>query len=84
MGEEFTSAEPPSLEIGVIGTGEIAQIDVIKDNAIVYTAHPGVQELSFSYTDRSAEPGEHYYYVRVQQQDGNMAWASPIWIRYRP
>ena len=80
MGEEYVTKEPPRLDIGVIGTGEIAQIDVIKDNAIVYTAHPGAQEISFTYTDRTAEPGEHYYYVRVQQKDGNMAWASPIWV----
>jgi hypothetical protein len=84
MGEELESAEPPRLEVGIIGTGTIEQVDVIKDNAIVYTARPGVAELSFSYTDRAAEPGEHYYYVRVQQEDGNMAWASPIWIRYQP
>ena len=84
MGDEYTTAEPPRLEVGVIGTGEIEQIDIIKDNGFVYTAKPGVQELSFSYTDRSVEPGEHYYYVRVIQADGNMAWASPIWITYAP
>ena len=82
MGEEYEASDPPRLEVGVIGTGEIAQIDVIKDNAIVYTAYPGVAELSFSYTDRAAEDGEHYYYVRIQQADGNMAWASPIWVTY--
>jgi hypothetical protein len=25
-----------------------------------------------------------YYYVRVEQADGNLAWASPMWITYRP
>ena len=29
-------------------------------------------------------PGEHYYYVRVIQEDNNMAWASPIWVNYQP
>ena len=28
------------------------------------------------------EPGTHYYYVRVIQADDNMAWASPIWVRF--
>jgi len=22
-----------------------------------------------------------FYYARVEQQDGNIAWASPIWYR---
>ena len=78
MGEEFATDRPPRLDVRVIGTGPIARIDIIKDNTFVYTAHPDVEEVSFSYTDRSIEPGTHYYYVRVIQADDNMAWASPI------
>jgi hypothetical protein len=34
--------------------------------------------------DRGALSGKTaYYYVRVQQSDSNIAWASPMWIRYR-
>ena len=83
MGEEFRASEPPRLDVRVIGTTAIERIDVIKDNAFAYTAHPGVQEVTFSYTDSEIESGTHYYYVRVIQQDGNMAWASPVWINYR-
>ncbi|HEY64717.1 MAG TPA: CehA/McbA family metallohydrolase [Caldilineae bacterium] len=25
--------------------------------------------------------GEHFYYVRVEQEDGEMAWTSPIWVK---
>jgi len=25
-----------------------------------------------------------YYYVRVQQKNRHMAWASPIWVRLAP
>jgi hypothetical protein len=84
MGEEFSSSQPPRLDVRVIGTGKIRQVDIVKNNTFVYTAHPGVREVAFSYTDRAVEPGEHYYYVRVIQEDDNMAWASPIWITYRP
>ncbi|MBI1356733.1 MAG: DUF3604 domain-containing protein [Acidobacteria bacterium] len=80
MGEEFATSQIPRLDIGVIGTGKIKQLDVIKNNKIIYTAQPGVQELSMTYVDRAAEPGESYYYVRVIQDDDNMAWASPIWV----
>jgi hypothetical protein len=66
----------------VIGTSVITQVDIIKDNAFVYTARPDLREVSFSFKDTSITPGEHYYYVRVIQDDNNMAWASPIWITY--
>ena len=82
MGEEFETNLVPRLEIGVIGTGSIEEVAIIKDNEIVYQVSPHVSELSMTYTDRDVEPGEHYYYVRVIQEDENMAWASPIWIDY--
>ena len=28
--------------------------------------------------------GTHYYYIRVLQADGEIAWASPIWVDYAP
>jgi hypothetical protein len=83
MGEEFTATESPRLDVRIIGTGKIKQVDIIKDNTFIYTAHPGVEEVSFSYRDNEAAAGTHYYYVRVIQEDNNMAWASPIWIKMR-
>lgn len=82
MGEEFSSTEPPRFDVRIIGTSKIEQIDVIKDNTFAYTAHPDVSEVTFSYSDPDIKPGTHYYYVRVIQDDGNMAWGSPIWIDY--
>ena len=84
MGDEFSSDQIPRLEIGVIGTDKIKEIAIIKDNEIVYTGHPATEELSMTYTDSDVEQGEHYYYVRVIQENDHMAWASPIWIDYRP
>ena len=83
MGEEFSATEPPRIDVRIIGTTNIQQIDIIKDNTFVYTAHPGVSEVTFTYTDADIEPGTHYYYVRVIQQDNNMAWGSPIWVNYK-
>lgn len=34
-------------------------------------------ELEFDLTDQSS--GEHAYYVRIVQEDGGMAWSSPIY-----
>jgi hypothetical protein len=30
------------------------------------------------------DAGVSFYYVRVMQRDGQMAWSSPIWVNYKP
>ena len=40
-------------------------------------------DQDFSYTDRDdPEPGD-YYYLRVRQLDGAVAWSSPFWVGAR-
>ena len=34
-----------------------------------------------SYTDQDFGAGESWYYVRVLQEDGQIAWSSPIWVK---
>ena len=84
MGDSVTTGDKPQVQVAVRGTGPIHSIQIIKDNSYVYSVRPGVREVSFAYRDSGATPGESYYYVRVQQEDGQMAWASPIWVDYRP
>ena len=83
MGDSIRINEIPQVRVSVRGTGPIHNIQIIKDNAYVYTVRPGVREAAFTFRDADARPGESYYYVRVQQEDGQMAWASPIWVDYR-
>jgi hypothetical protein len=81
MGASFvSSATVPPLEVYVAGTGKIARVQVIKSNKIVYTAPGAASELRFTYTDHDMQPGESYYYVRVEQENGQLAWSSPIWV----
>ncbi len=44
-------------------------------NRIVFNEH---YETSFDFHDSGAGPD--YYYVRVVQANGQMAWSSPIWV----
>ena len=84
MGDSTRTRQKPQVQIAVRGTGPIHEIQIIKDNTYLYSARPGVREVSFAFRDADATPRESYYYVRVQQEDGQMAWASPIWVEYRP
>lgn len=82
MGDEFKSAAAPRLDIHVIGTKPIARIDIHKDSKVVQTIQPNMAEFKGAWTDPQPDTGVHYYYVRVQQTDGELAWGSPLWIDY--
>lgn len=83
QGDVLTAGRGFKLWIRVIGTAPIRQLDIIKNNRFVLTQHPMVQELTLEYEDRDLALGESYYYVRIQQADGEMAWSSPIWVTVR-
>lgn len=68
------------LSAKVIGTSDIRQIDVIKNNKFIHNRQPLTREASFTFVDNQPTPGESYYYVRVIQADDQMAWSSPIWV----
>jgi hypothetical protein len=36
-------------------------------------------DTAFTFKDESTGVGD-YYYVRVEQRDGAIAWSSPVWI----
>lgn len=84
MGDEWESREAPRLRIRAVGTGPIARLIVVKENQVVYTATPGQPDVDMTWMDSAPKTGTSYYYVRVEQQDGQLAWGSPMWIRYRP
>ncbi len=84
MGDEVRTAEP-RLDVVVVGTGPLELVDVIRNGDVVHTQRPdkGAAEVRFHWQDPAPRQGEQpsYYYVRVLQKDGQMAWASPIWVR---
>jgi hypothetical protein len=85
MGDIFTTQKRPSLEIVVRGTAPIARVHIIRDNKYVYSTEPKKAEVDLRYMDMDAVKGKtSYYYVRVEQADGNLAWGSPMWITWKP
>jgi hypothetical protein len=85
QGDSFDSAERPTLDIRARGTAPIARISVIRNNKYVYSDQPKTDDVQLRYTDAAPLAGQaSYYYVRVEQTDGNLAWGSPMWITYRP
>jgi hypothetical protein len=82
MGEEFKTDAPPKLTMHFVGTQAIARIDVLRDSKVVHTIKPGKKEYDGDWTDPQPEAGVHYYYVRLEQENGELAWTSPMWIDF--
>jgi hypothetical protein len=80
MGDEFTVTGAPKISVKLLGTAAFAKVVVIKDGKEVYTTTPNTKDVAFDWTDPDAAPGASYYYVRGEQIDGQVVWASPMWI----
>jgi hypothetical protein len=82
QGDEFKTGAPPVLHIKVIGAAPLARVVIVKDSQVVETIAAGQAEFEKNWTDPRPSEGTHYYYVRAEQQDGELAWSSPMWIEY--
>lgn len=79
----------------VAGTYKLKTIEIIRNGKTIHTYKPEDYHYTFTYDDMTAldkvtvdahdkKPPFVYYYLRVTQGDGHMAWSSPIWVDYIP
>jgi len=83
MGDETTVAGAPKLFVHVYGTAPLAKVEMLRDSEVVGSLLPKEHqgsEFQTGWTDPQPQDGTHYYYIRVLQTDGEIAWASPIWV----
>jgi hypothetical protein len=80
MGDIFDSNASVKIDIYVRGTDVVKQIDIIKNCEIVDTITCMKQEFKVSWQDKNVKAGENIYYVRIMQENGELAWGSPMWI----
>lgn len=77
------------------GTDKLKSIDIIRNGKVIKTFKPEGYSLVFTYDDmnpiekividaKDKKPPFVYYYLRVTQEDGHMAWSSPIWVDFVP
>jgi hypothetical protein len=82
MGDVIQASKSPKFQVKVVGTSTIANVEIIKDGKFVFNTEPNSTTASFNYVDANPGAGESWYYVRVTQTDRNLAWSSPIWVKY--
>jgi hypothetical protein len=84
MGDEFRTNAAPALQIHVVGTGPLERVEILKDSQVAAALPAAQAEYQGAWTDPKPSRGVHYYYVRVQQTNGELAWSSPMWIDFAP
>ena len=81
----LTTKEPPTVRVKLVGSAPFAKVTLVKDDVEIPLDPPQGAEYDASWTDKQAQPGKtSYYYVRGEQEDGELVWASPMWITYEP
>jgi len=79
----------------VAGTSKLKTIEVIRNGDTIHTFKPDDYHFDYTYDDmtplkdvcvdaKDKLPPFAFYYLRITQEDGHMAWSSPIWIDYVP
>lgn len=87
MGEEYTASGPPRVHVEAEATTEIERIELIRDGEMIFSRTDCGRQASVTYTDRDVQPGDHYYYVKLIQQEEptdnykGMAVTSAIWVK---
>jgi hypothetical protein len=80
MGERFANTGVLTLEVNFASsTGKkVASVALMEG---VPGRNGKVTQLSAaSRTIVTPEPGEHFYYAKVTQADGNVLWSAPVWV----
>jgi hypothetical protein len=84
MGEVFDAKTMPPIQIEAKGSDSITQIEVLVDGKVRKSYPCQGTDQKFVYEPDGALAGPHTFWVRLDQADGNHAWASPLWADIRP
>ncbi len=80
----------------VAGTSDLIKVEIIRNGKVIQTYEPEEgYAFEFAYDDmeplekisiksKDKSPPFVYYYIRAVQEDGHMAWSSPIWVDFVP
>lgn len=75
----------------VIGTSNIKKVEIFRNGSLFQKFEPNQDQFDFEVNDPSPLEAHLiksklddsqflYYYIRAVQDDGHVAWGSPIWI----
>jgi hypothetical protein len=88
MGSEikWTKANGPiPIVLRAVCCDDIERIEIIRSGVPIFTETGEKINGVFAILlieDPKPQEGTSWYYARVIQKDGNMAWSSPVWVSF--
>jgi len=83
MGSEVTwdkSRGAIPIAIRAVACDEIDRVEIIRNGRIVFSKTGDGVFAQHLLEDDNPPEGESWYYAKIIQQDGQMAWSSPVWV----
>ncbi len=76
----FCIGTKPLAEVSLIRNGQVIRALEYKDNLCEFAIDDGDLLGSIVLEGDQEQPPFIYYYLRAVQEDGHIAWSSPIWV----
>lgn len=81
MGGRTTPREQTMISIKAVGTSPIRLIELIRNNQVVHRWQELGDFIDLEHVEINPPSDQDtYYYVRLTQEDNQMAWSSPVWL----
>ncbi len=68
------------MAVRAIGCDEIISVEIIRNGEKIFEEKAEGVFVHYLLKDPQPQSGKSWYYARILQKDGNMAWSSPVWI----
>jgi len=84
MGSDLTSTRKPEIVFKIKGSALLHSVTLIRDGEPILILGKDTNfglGVNRTFTDDGLVNGQHFYYLRILQEDGEMAWSSPIWVK---
>jgi hypothetical protein len=75
MGSELHDRDAASFEVEAIGTSNLRSIELVGESGVLARVEPGARAGRLR-----AQLASPFVYARVVQDDGEMAWSSPVFL----
>ncbi|NNG24047.1 CehA/McbA family metallohydrolase [Telluria aromaticivorans] len=80
MGERFTNRGPLTLKVNFASTSGKKAAAVAIMEGVPMRGGTVTQLSSTAITKFTPASGQHFYYAKVTQDDGNVLWSAPVWV----
>lgn len=100
MGSEIATASKPGLVVNrhisgyIAGTAPLKSVEIVRNGDVIHSFQPSDYYFDYHFDDMDSldkvtldgqgKDPFAFYYLRVTQEDGNVAWSSPIWVDLSP